>query len=306
MRTKLFITFLLFLASSVASTQSNEHVFVAIPEYNAITRSYLQAFDKHKYQSSNYKVLELGKLPTLCDKPSCVYIAVGHTVLKELRQRLRQAPIISVLTSSLVYYQTLEEQDAHNTVSAIFAEPSLRHQLDIVMRLYPKQANIGLLYSEKSEQSLINLKHAIKNYPFNIIAVKIDHEKTIAQALEGIKKADVLLAVPDSTIYNSGSLRYIILTTYRREQPIIGFSENFVRSGALGTSYTDIDHIAEETIEFILYYQLYKKLPEPDYAKKHRIVFNNAVANSLNIPVRDHEFAATDVDYINESFHVSN
>jgi hypothetical protein len=59
--------------------------------------------------------------------------------------------------------------------------------------------------------------------------------------LNRIGKAEVLLATPDSTVYNTENIRNILLSTYRHNQGVIGFSADMVKAGALATTYSDIE-----------------------------------------------------------------
>jgi len=56
--------------------------------------------------------------------------------------------------------------------------------------------------------------------------------------------SDVLLAVPDSEIYNSNSIRNILLSSYRRGIPLVGFSQAYVKAGALCAIFSTPEQLA--------------------------------------------------------------
>ncbi len=300
---------LLWLALLFASQShaNNLKVFVIIPEASALTEAYIENFRAvYTYSFTTLKLTELTEPP--CDNENCLYIAIGPKTLNILLNWLDAAPIISVLTSSIAFQKILathpESQKKFKQTSAIYAEPSLQHQLDLIKSVYPQQATIGLLYSEESKESFNTVRKTLNETSLSLLSYKIESPESIAKALNAISTADVLLAIPDNVIYNTKTFRYIILTCYRRKQAIIGFSENFVKSGALGTSYYTIDHMAKETAVAIFYYHLHKNLPEPYHAKNFGIVFNNAVANSLNITVRENDLATDDIRFLDGAQYV--
>ena len=61
----------------------------------------------------------------------------------------------------------------------------------------------------------------------------------------------MLLAKPDSSIYNSKTVKNILLTSYRSRKPVIGFSKNFSKAGALASIYSTPTQIAETATSII-------------------------------------------------------
>jgi putative ABC transport system substrate-binding protein len=61
----------------------------------------------------------------------------------------------------------------------------------------------------------------------------------------------VLLALPDSSIYNSKTVKNILLTSYRQRKPIIAFSNNFVNAGALASINSSTEQIADSASKLI-------------------------------------------------------
>ena len=55
----------------------------------------------------------------------------------------------------------------------------------------------------------------------------------INRVLNRIAQAEVLLATPDNSVYNTENFRNILLSTYRHSQAVIGFSADMVKAGAV-------------------------------------------------------------------------
>jgi putative ABC transport system substrate-binding protein len=57
----------------------------------------------------------------------------------------------------------------------------------------------------------------------------------------------LLLAIPDTAIYNGGSIQNVLLASYRQRVPLIGFSPAYVRAGAMLALYSTPTQIGSQT-----------------------------------------------------------
>jgi putative ABC transport system substrate-binding protein len=96
----------------------------------------------------------------------------------------------------------------------------------------------------------------------------------------------VLLALPDAEIYNTVTIRNILLTTYRNKVPLIGFSPGYVKAGALCAVFSTPAQIAEQSLGIIQEYAETHTLPAAQYAKEFEVTVNEQVAHSLGLNIR--------------------
>jgi ABC-type uncharacterized transport system substrate-binding protein len=109
----------------------------------------------------------------------------------------------------------------------------------------------------------------------------------INRLLNQIAQTDVLLALPDSTVYSTESIRNILLSTYRHKQGVIGFSSDMVKAGALATTYSDIEDIDAQVAEIASAYVAGGELSPPQFPRYFRTIVNEGVARSLDLTVGD-------------------
>ena len=101
---------------------------------------------------------------------------------------------------------------------------------------------------------------------------------------------DVLLALPDSKIYNARSAKSILLSTYHKNVPIIAYSKSFSKAGALASLYSSIDNITDKSIDLLNKIINHGQQNQKEYYPDNfSIEINSAVARSLNLNIESKE-----------------
>lgn len=219
-----------------------------------------------------------------------VYITIGPSALQA---RLLQSQIdgvtISVFTSSQVYHSILETIPASHKkdVTAIYADPSPLNQLRLITLLYKKPTNVAVILSDKTIFLEKNLFNAANQTNTNLTIEKFSDGETINRVLNSISTVPVILATPDNNVFSQENIRNILLTSYRRNQAVIGFSPSLVKAGALATTYSDIDDVNTQLAEIITSYISTEKLPAPQFPSYFKTVVNENVAHSMDMIVSD-------------------
>lgn len=224
----------------------------------------------------------------LLKKREGIYIAVGPSALRALLAQNLDGVIVSVFTSGQAYKAILDSmpESRFNAVTAIYAEPAPSDQLRLISLLYKKKVNVAVFVSEKTAylQPILRQASFQTSMPLAIEHVSADN---LNRALNRIGDLPVLLATPDSTIYNGENLRNILVTTYRHHQAVVGFSTALVKAGALASAYSGIDDIIAQVGELLNDFQATGRLPDPQFPKYFSVVINDDVARSLNLVIDD-------------------
>ena len=100
-------------------------------------------------------------------------------------------------------------------------------------------------------------------------------------------ESDVLLAVPEPLIYNRNTIQSILLTTYRHEVPLLGFSPSYVKAGAIAAVFTMPEQIGQQAAEMIQHLAAERRLPLPQSPRYFSVGVNAQVARSLGIGLDD-------------------
>lgn len=217
---------------------------------------------------------------------SDLYIAVGMKAASELTSQT--SPVFNVFIPKAGYDKLPRDSIARvSSRSTIYLDQPIERQLFLLRAVLPKVKHVGVLYATPPAGISTLRRMAIEN---NLVL----HEKTVGQeqvlsdALEEVLEvSEVLLAVPDTNVYNAGTIRNILLTSYRKQIPLIGISQAYVKAGALCAIYSSPVQIATQAAEAVKQFSESGKLPPNQYAKEFEISVNTQVARSLNLIIKD-------------------
>ena len=83
---------------------------------------------------------------------------------------------------------------------------------------------------------------------FQLQAFPVESEKDVPQQLRSlVGSTDALLLMPDATVLTNESIGYILETSLARRVPVIGFSPEFTRLGALLSVSVSYGEVGRET-----------------------------------------------------------
>lgn len=222
-------------------------------------------------------------------KDARLVVTVGTQCLQKWTASDSTLPIFSVMVSR-------QNADFHSnwwrsrglSFSAIYQDPPPRRQLQLAKALLPRSTNFGYLYAGSELTNIAIVQSAGRITHLEMRAQRIDSPEAVPAALSKIlNDSQFLLASADPAIYNSGSLKTILLTSYHHGKALIGSSPGFVRAGGLATTYSSASHVAAQTLEVLKSWRPGEALPASTYARDFDVTINNEVARSLNIPVLD-------------------
>lgn len=213
------------------------------------------------------------------------YAAVGPLALQQALRTPLDAPLIAILVSRQAYAQ-LVDQGARQPrgVTAIFAESSPVQQMRTIAAVMRRPVIVGALSSLRSHYLEPLLNTAAQGAGLSALVQAYDPAIGVSRNLLRLAAADAVLIFPDSDIFSPGSLRELLESTYRRRQPVFGFSEALVNAGTLASAYSSADDLAAHLIE-LLGSVTENRLPAPDYPRYWRVAINDSVARSLDIVI---------------------
>lgn len=258
------------------------------------SRVYNEVADVLRQQLSSHatvRVIRVAKAPPepRGEEPELV-IAVGTRALAQALA-LRSAPVLSVLVPRASFDKLVRNAVKPRLplrTSAVFIDQPFSRQLNLLQLVLPGKQRIGVLASPEFEDNLKQLQGAAQQQSFTVVSKIVASPQGLYPALARVlNESDLVLATPDPVIFNAGTIQNILLTTYRAQQPLIGFSPAYVRAGALAALFSTPQQMAEQAAEMALRSLYDGGLPPPQYPRAFNVDVNATVARSLGLGIEE-------------------
>lgn len=238
----------------------------------------------------------IGERRELFARRPALVVSVGIRASALALQDADDLPVLSLLVPYDSYTSLLDNAAAQSAGrlphSAIYLDQPLARQLDLLQLVLPKARRIAALAGPHSAQragelGALCLQRSLK-LTTETVGATDNPVPVLSQLLE---RAEVLLALPDPAVFNRNNLQAILLTTYRSGVPVLGFSQAYVRAGALAAVHSTASQIGAQAGEWIadLANSGRWQLGTPRYPGYYSVAVNAQVAQTLGINVADED-----------------
>ncbi len=180
---------------------------------------------------------------------------------------------------------TLNLQSVDRRVSAVYIDQPVDRLFRLIELIRPADQEIRVLLGPDTRWLQQSIQSAAGASNITVKLKQVTQEREIGPAMrELLDNHQFLLTLPDPLIYNRKNIRNILLFSYYNQIPVIGFSEAYVRAGAMISLYSspsDIGrHVAEIVRETIDREKSYV-LPPPADPKYFTVSLNDNVSKAL-------------------------
>ncbi|OZB17883.1 MAG: ABC transporter substrate-binding protein [Marinobacter sp. 34-60-7] len=269
-----------------------ESVFVVGSGNSALDQHVLRLLGGELGEAFTFDPLPESQISASGDTP---IITIGSAAFSRVRQENRSAIVLALLVERSFIESYAERSEGR--VGAVYQDVPLLRQALTGKAILQQATRIALLANTDSAELYEPLVDQLASYDLNARIFIADSEDQLIPALiRALSYGDFLLAAPDEAIYNPRSIKHILLTAYRRNKILIGPSQAYVRAGALASSYAPFDAMAEQAATLLNHFIDRGEFPPPTYSPRFKVVVNQQVARSLNIPLPDRDWIAETVD----------
>lgn len=228
----------------------------------------------------------LAETPQSGNVQSDLVVAVGSEALRKALSRTDSPPIIAALLPRQSYERILGEYRRPSRITAIYLDQPAARQAAFIRQLFPDQKRIGLLSSPETRSQTAQYRQAFSNAGLVLDVEDADTDKALLPALNAVlDRSAALLALPDNTIYRRNNIKAILITAFRHQRPIIGYSSAFVTAGALAALHTTPQQLARQTADLIV--SNGTNLPPPSGPSLFAVAINPNVAQALGLKIPD-------------------
>ena len=168
--------------------------------------------------------------------------------------------------------------------SSLYINQPLSRYITLAKSLHRKTEKIGYMVAANNKSLISLIKSHDKSTGTKSVVITVNDKKEVLRKLKSlIREADVLIALPDRRVYNRSTIKGVLLTTYRKKIPLIGFSNSYTKAGAVASLFTTPKQFSQQLIEEIKKWKHSKQLPQPSHPKYFDITVNKSVARTLSI-----------------------
>ena len=190
--------------------------------------------------------LELGKklARKLRASNASLVVAVGLKAALAAKVEIVDVPIVYMMI-----LDPLKHQLTGDNMTGTLLEVPVDRQLKIMRTFLPTLHQIGTLYDPAKTSS--RLKEAMRQATisdFQLKGLPVESDKDVPRQLRTLlSDVEAFWLMPDSTVLTNESIRFILESALARQVPVIGFSPEFTRLGALLSMSVNYGDVGRET-----------------------------------------------------------
>lgn len=214
--------------------------------------------------------------------PPHLLVTLGSEALDKLHPYSDKIPVIALLAPRT----TLDElrNGAPGRITGVYYEQPIPRLTALLRTAFPSKTRVGVLLGPASTRYRNELSQALQRLGMEGRFEVTQDRNDLARAVQNvISDADVFLALPDPEAINTHSARFILLASYRRGIPVVGYSASFVKAGAAVAMVSSPIQIGREAALMVNESRSGRKLPPPRVPKDFDVLVNASVSRSLGL-----------------------
>ncbi|WP_299195704.1 ABC transporter substrate binding protein [uncultured Amphritea sp.] len=175
------------------------------------------------------------------------------------------------------------------TTTAIFLDQPLERQLRLASQIKPELKNLGFSLGPNSEYILPELEEAAARRDFTLNYQTLTLEDNPIQRIQPIMaSSDLFLVIPDQSTLNKTTAKWLLYMSLRNRVPLLAFTENYVKAGAVAACITTPEDIGRFTAEQ-LHLIAGGTLPPPSFSPYFKVITNPRVARQIGLSIKTAE-----------------
>ena len=170
-------------------------------------------------------------------------VAVGLKAALAAKLEIVDVPIVYMM----ILDPSKHNLNAPNMTGTLLEIPAER-QFKILRTFLPNLRRLGTLSNSSHSAKLKDTAAQAAANSFQLQEFPVDSEKDVPHQLRSLLAGvDALWLVPDSTVLTNESIGFILETSLAKRVPVIGFSPEFTRLGALLSLSVSYGEVGRET-----------------------------------------------------------
>ena len=211
--------------------------------------------------------------------PENLVVTIGSRAFKEITNQ--PGTMFHALISHALYNEYYPDETP-GKYHLVFNQPPDRmfHLHSIAL---PESRDVGVLLGNSSPPLLIKkLNKQAKIYGKRIVIEKVEND--FSESLSKLlSQVDSLLLFPDSTVINRSTINSLVLDSYHKEIPLIGYSRSLVKAGAMLAVYSTPEQLGEDSAQLVSRILSGRRVSIHNYPKQFKVSVNYKLSRVYGI-----------------------
>jgi len=218
-------------------------------------------------------------------------VTVGLSAAQAALSRESVLPVPPLTFCLLIPRQSFERLVPPSTgekqarASALFIDQPLSRQLDLLRSALPDKHRLGVILGPVSQAMSGEISEQAHARAYNVKFANVAEPAGVYAALQAVlPDSDLLLLLPDPLATSADTMYGLLLTSYRAQVPVAGYSEGLLNAGALVSLFSSARQQGREGAEIARrVLSGTGGLPTPQHPKYFTVRVNASVARSLGL-----------------------
>ena len=217
-------------------------------------------------------------------------VAVGVDAASAALASDPSTPVLCVLIPRVAFEALAARKKDGRRLSAIYLDTPYQRQFELIRALLPQARNVGTVLGAVSVREREQLRSLARERGLNLQSELAQRESELYPVLKSVLgDSEVFLAVPDPVVINAATAQNVLITAFRSQVPVIGYSASYVKAGALAAVYSTPQQIGTEAGQLIKAHVRGVALPAPKPARYFSVGLNAALMRTLGLPPADEQ-----------------
>ncbi len=161
-------------------------------------------------------------------------LAIGINAALLAKEEFRDIPVVYCM---VMYPEKYDFATAiRNNLKGISLKISVKDQMVALRSIIPELKRVGIIYNPYNTEHLVKeAENILKNLGVDLVTEKINSGKLVPEAFRKLlnKGIDVYWLTADPTVVTIDSFRFLLVSAFDNNIPLMAYSEKFVEAGAL-------------------------------------------------------------------------
>ena len=241
--------------------------------------------------------------------PNSTVVAIGSQASKFALSHFPSADTLSLLMPQVAWDELRLRFPGSGRRAAVVIDQPLERSLALAKLLVPQAKQVGAVFGPVSVASKPSLLEATQNSGMTLVYEHLDNDDNPIGVLTPlVKKIDVFITIADRGVFNKSVAKWLLYLSFRQKVSVIGFSQSYVKAGALAAVYSSPENIGRHGAELVSSLlasegkaQVVDDRWKTHYPEYYTLEVNREVANALKIAVPEFEDLYREYQFVLES-----